>query len=162
MQAESFPLDQASAEDIPDSCSDSCENDDVDDEEDSCNDEEEDDDEDVYGNEDDDLCPSSITGKFLLDADIDQAQLSKAARIEALLDAATCTKNNWFWLYLCYLLYSLPILAGTMKHQPEKVPVLRNATLALDEAAQALTRMRSDGSRDKKLVFVYFKDILFI
>jgi hypothetical protein len=30
------------------------------------------------------------------------------------------------------------------------VPVLRNATLALDEAAQALTRMRADGIRDKK------------
>lgn len=35
---------------------------------------------------------------------------------------------------------------------PDKSPVLRNATLALDEAAQALTRMRSDGSRDKKYV----------
>ena len=82
-------MDQASAEDIPDSCSDSCENDDVDDEEeDSCNDDE---DEDVYGNEE-----NSITGKFLLDADIDNSQLSKAARIEALLDAATC-KYYYFW-----------------------------------------------------------------
>lgn len=34
---------------------------------------------------------------------------------------------------------------------PEKLPVLRHATLALDEAAQALNRMRSDSSpRDKK------------
>lgn len=33
----------------------------------------------------------------------------------------------------------------------DKAPVLKNATLALDEAAQALTRMRSDSnSRDKK------------
>lgn len=103
LQAESFPLDQASAEDIPDSCSDSCENDDVDDEEeDSCNDEDEDDDEDVYGNEDDGLCPSSITGKFLLDADIDNSQLSKAARIEALLDAATCNYYNITYFFFDY------------------------------------------------------------
>lgn len=46
----------------------------------------------MYGNEDEDdlQCPSTISGKFLLDADIDidPSQLSKAARIEALLDAA--------------------------------------------------------------------------
>lgn len=33
----------------------------------------------------------------------------------------------------------------------ENVPVLRNATLALDEAAQALNRMRSENNpRDRK------------
>lgn len=33
----------------------------------------------------------------------------------------------------------------------ENVPVIRNATIALDEAAQALNRMRNEsGSRDRR------------
>lgn len=64
--------------------------------------------------------------KFLLNIDEDQ-QLSKQTRIESILEAAAASKDK----------------RGN--------PVLRNATAALDEAAQTITRMRSDASpRDKK------------
>jgi hypothetical protein len=64
--------------------------------------------------------------KFLLNIDDDQ-QMSKQTRIESILEAAAASKDK----------------RGN--------PVLRNATAALDEAAQTITRMRSDASpRDKK------------
>lgn len=94
-------MDQASAEEfVPDSCSDSCDNDDdVENEEDDEDDDEEDEDEEEEEEEDDEddeddeedvHSGSAIGGKFLLDADddINQKQMSKAARIEALLEAA--------------------------------------------------------------------------
>jgi hypothetical protein len=64
--------------------------------------------------------------RFLLDIDDEQAQMSKQTRIETLLEA------------------------GANKDKRGN-PVLRCATAALDEAAQTITRMRSDASpRDKK------------
>lgn len=65
--------------------------------------------------------------KFLLDIDDEQTQQLSKQRIETLLEA------------------------GSNKDKRGGNPVLRCATAALDEAAQTITRMRSDASpRDKK------------
>lgn len=96
-----------------------------DEEEESSNPDNSDDDSDVTDEE-----HPSGPKKFLLDVDDDldqHPQFSKQARIDAILEAAAASKDK------------------------KGNPVLRSATAALDEAAQTITRMRSDASpRDKK------------
>lgn len=96
-----------------------------DDEEESSNQDNTEDDSDVTDEE-----PSGPSKKFLLDVDDDldqHPQFSKQARIDAILEAVAASKDK------------------------KGNPVLRSATAALDEAAQTITRMRSDASpRDKK------------
>lgn len=75
--------------------------------------------------------PSGPSKKFLLDVDSDldqrHSQLTKQEKINAILEAAAATKKD-----------------------KKGNPVLRSATAALGEAAQTITRMRSDASpRDK-------------
>jgi hypothetical protein len=74
--------------------------------------------------------PSGPSKKFLLevDSELDQhPQFSKQARIDAILEAAAAGKDK------------------------KGNSVLHSAAVALDEAAQTITRMRSDASpRDKK------------
>lgn len=106
-----------------------------DEEEESSNQDNTDDDSDE---DDDEEHPSGPSKKFLLDADLNlggvldgqaqqHPQLSKQARIDAILEAVAASKDK------------------------KGNPVLRSATAALDEAAQTITRMRSDASpRDKK------------
>ena len=129
---ESFPQDQddISTEEFPEDESCESENDEQeedvsDEEEESSNQDNSDDDSDVTDEEH----PSGPSKKFLLDVDDDldqHPQFSKQARIDAILEAAAASKDK-----------------GN--------PVLRSATAALDEAAQTITRMRSDASpRDKK------------
>lgn len=97
-----------------------------DEEEESSNQDNSDDDSDVTDEEH----PSGPSKKFLLDVDDDldqHPQFSKQARIDAILEAVAASKDK------------------------KGNPVLRSATAALDEAAQTITRMRSDASpRDKK------------
>lgn len=129
---ESFPQDQddISTEEFPEDESCGSENDEEEDvsdeEEESSNPDNSDDDSDVTDEEH----PSGPSKKFLLDVDDDldqHPQFSKQARIDALLEAAAASKDK------------------------KGNPVLRSATAALDEAAQTITRMRSDASpRDKK------------
>lgn len=132
---ESFPQDQddISTEEFPEDESCESENDDqeedVSDEEDeSSNPDNSDEDSDVTDEEH----PSGPIKKYLLDVDSDvheHPQLSKQARIDAILEAAAAGKDK------------------------KGNPVLRSAEAALDEAAQTITRMRSDASpRDKKWV----------
>lgn len=131
---ESFPQenDDISTEEFPED-EETCESDN-DQEEDVSEDEDEDSDENNTDDDDDsdgtaDECgqPSGPAKKFLLDIDDDKSQLSKQTRIETLLEAGAANKDK----------------RGN--------PVLRCATAALDEAAQTITRMRSDASpRDKK------------
>lgn len=137
---ESFPQDQGdiSTEEFPEDESSESENDEEDvsdEEEESSNQENTDDDSDE---DEDEEHPSGPSKKFLLDADINlgggvldsqaqHPQLSKQARIDAILEAVAASKDK------------------------KGNPVLRSATAALDEAAQTITRMRSDASpRDKK------------
>lgn len=85
------------------------------------NDEEEDEEDD----EDEDMHAGSAK-KFLLapDKEIERSKFPRKVSLEALLEAAV---------------------------KSEKIPVLRNAQAALDDAAQTITRMRSDvNPRDKK------------
>lgn len=124
---ESFPQDQDDISTEDESCESENDDQDVsDEEEESSNQENSDDDSDVTDEEH----PSGPSKKFLLnvDDDLDQhPQFSKQARIDAILEAAAASKDK------------------------KGNPVLRNATAALDEAAQTITRMRSDASpRDKK------------
>lgn len=66
-------------------------------------------------------------------------------RLEALLEAAGLSykKNS-----LCIANENL---SNTTLSAHENVPVIRNATIALDEAAQALNRMRNEsGPRDRR------------
>lgn len=130
---ESFPQDQddISTEEFPEDESCESENDEQDEdvsdeEEDSSNPDNSDDESDVTDEEH----PSGPSKKFLLDVDDDldqHPQFSKQARIDAILEAAAASKDK------------------------KGNPVLRSATAALDEAAQTITRMRSDASpRDKK------------
>lgn len=102
------------------------EDDDDDDEDDDDEDDEDDDDDDDEEDEDDLQCEKEILGKFLLDSKEAAVltQKDKNFQLDALLEAAKANEN---------------------------VPVLRNATLALDEAAQALNRMRNESNpRDRK------------
>jgi ankyrin repeat domain-containing protein 17 len=124
---ESFPQDQDDISTEDESCESENDDQDVsDEEEESSNQENSDDDSDVT----DEDHPSGPSKKFLLDVDDDldqHPQFSKQARIDAILEAAAASKDK------------------------KGNPVLRNATAALDEAAQTITRMRSDASpRDKK------------
>lgn len=102
------------------------EEDDDEDDDDDDDDDDEDDDEDDEEDEDELNGEKEILGKFLLDSE-DVAILTqhdKNIQLDALLEAAKANEN---------------------------VPVLRNATLALDEAAQALNRMRNESNpRDRK------------
>lgn len=105
---------------------------DDDDEDDDDDDDEDDDDEDDEEDEDDARGEKEILGKFLLDSE-DAAilkQHDKNIKLDALFEAAK---------------------AKAHERANENVPVLRNATLALDEAAQALNRMRNESNpRDRK------------
>ena len=109
-------------DDLPDSCSD-CdhEEDEVEEDDEDDDDEEDEDDEDDENDEDDEEESGEITDDESVDSNLIQEDTT--TRLEALLEAAA----------------------------NENVPVLRNATLALDEAAQALNRMRTEtNSRDRK------------
>lgn len=92
-------------------------------EDDDCEDEEEEDDDEEENDEEDEEDSGEITDDESVDSNLNQQD--PALRLEALLEAAA----------------------------NENVPVLRNATLALDEAAQALNRMRNEtSSRERKYV----------
>lgn len=133
---ESFPRDQdeISTEDYAEE--ESCESD-QDDPDEDVSDEEEDESSNQDNSDDDSEAtdedhPSGSSKRFLLDVDSDfdqrHSQLTKQERINAILEAAAASKEN-----------------------KKGNPVLRSATAALDEAAQTITRMRSDASpRDKK------------
>lgn len=133
---ESFPRDQdeISTEDYAEE--ESCESD-ADDPDEDVSDEEEDESSNQDNSDDDSEAtdedhPSGSSKRFLLDVDSDfdqrHSQLTKQERINAILEAAAASKES-----------------------KKGNPVLRSATAALDEAAQTITRMRSDASpRDKK------------
>lgn len=137
---ESFPRDQdeISTEDYAEE--ESCESDPDDPDEDVSDEEEEESsnqdnsDDDSEATDEDHPCGSSK--RFLLDVDSDfdqrNSQLTKQERIKAIIDAAIANGKDG-------------------KESKKGNPVLRSATAALDEAAQTITRMRSDASpRDKK------------
>lgn len=87
---DSFPLDQGDIEEIPDSCSDSCDNE-VDDNDEEDDEDDEDDDEDDEDEDDIIPCSPDVPEKFLLDdppSDLDTDQVQTKARLEALLEAA--------------------------------------------------------------------------
>jgi hypothetical protein len=130
---ESFPRDQddisnVSTEEFPED--ESCESENDEPEEDMSDEESSNHNSEEESDVTDEENPSGPSKKFLLDADDDlnkHPQFSKQARIDAILEAAAASKDK------------------------KGNPVLRSATAALDEAAQTITRMRSDASpRDKK------------